>query len=135
MLSGRSKAEAVRVVVLEDNLFFVPRLEGKVRELGFDCVMVATLEQAKDALSDEAGAVIVDLHASGALEFVKHTKAGSRAQVLAFCGHSEIELRKKAKKAGVDVLIPNSELLPAIDAVLRKHRAAGAQKDSEETPA
>ncbi len=110
----------MKVVVLENNLVFVTRIERKLQDLGIECALASTPSVAISLLSDEVKAVIADLNAPGALEFIAHAKAHSSAKVLAFSCHSQVEMRKEAKKAGVETVMTNSKLLSAMDTILGK---------------
>ena len=109
----------MQVLVLEDNLFFVTRLESKLRALGHAPVLASTLSKACELIAQKPDAVVVDLHAPGAVDFIGQAKDRS-IPVIAFSGHLEVEIRRQAKAAGADVLLANSELLSALDLVLTR---------------
>ncbi len=109
------------VLVYEDNLFFATRVESRLRELGHRCILASTGERAIQHLADGCLAVIMDMHARDATEVIAAAQAcPTPVPVIAHCGHAEVELRKEAKAAGVDTLLPNSELLAALDPVLSR---------------
>ncbi|MEI6914442.1 MAG: hypothetical protein WCL39_04850 [Armatimonadota bacterium] len=121
----------MRILILEDNLFFVPQIESKLQSLGCEVELASTCAIAAELLDDKFTALIADLHTKGVLEFVQQLKSTSTLPVLGFCGHAEVELRKQAKAAGVDHLIPNSELLAAIGAILSR---IAKRSEAEEEP-
>lgn len=122
----------MRVLVYENNLFFVPRLQARLQELGHEVILAST---PHETVGPKPDAVLVDLHAPDALGVIRQFVADASIKTIAFCGHSEVELRKQAKQAGVDVLLPNSELIAALPRVLPAESAsaeaqAAAESDS-----
>lgn len=111
----------MNVLVYEDNLFFATRLESRLTELGHRCILASTGERAIQHLAEGCPAVIVDLHAQDVTQVIAAaTGRPTPVPVIAFCGHAEVELRKEAKAAGVDTLLPNSELLSGLDPILSR---------------
>lgn len=108
----------MRAVIYEDNLFFLASLDARLRALGHDVQAAASAEVVRTLNPADCDLLIVDLHAADA--FGEIERFGASIPVVAFCGHAEVELRKRAKAAGVDYLLPNSEIVQALPAVLAK---------------
>lgn len=124
----------MQVLVLEDNLFFVTRLESKLRELGHIPLLASTLSKACKLLAGKPDGVVVDLHAPGALEMIGLAK-DTGIPVIAFSGHLEVEIRRQAKAAGADVLLANSEILSALDLVLTRINLSVPPSEEDFEPA
>jgi CheY-like chemotaxis protein len=107
----------LKVLVLEDNLFFVTRLESALKATGHETRLASSGREAEEALRSGAQAAVVSLHAPGALEFVRLANR-TGTPVAAYCGHAEVELRQKAKEAGAGVLLANSDIPSALEKAL-----------------
>jgi hypothetical protein len=98
---------AVRILILEDNLFWSARLEKTLAALGHEPTTTAN----PDARSEGFQVAIVNL---GCEKFhlgtlVPRLKKGG-AYVIGHAGHKEAELREEGANAGCDHIATNSEL-------------------------
>ncbi len=116
----------MKILVLEDNLFFVTRLDAAFRQAGHEVRLASATEEATTALKERPDAVVVSLHAPGALEFVRLASENG-TPVAAYCGHAEVELRRQAKEAGAGVLLSNSDLPAALERALWRIIGAGGR--------
>lgn len=116
----------MKILVFEDNLFFVTRLDAALRQAGHEVRLASAAEEANTALKEGPDAAVVSLHAPGALEFVRSASENG-IPVAAYCGHAEVELRRQAKEAGAGVLLSNSDLPAALERALRHITGAGGR--------
>lgn len=100
----------MKLLVYTDNLFFLARLEGSLKQAKIDALCRSTLEQAITSVDGNIWGALVDLHAQGSFDLLNKLVAVN-TPLAAFCGHAEVELRKKAKSAGVQILLANSDLV------------------------
>lgn len=120
----------MRIAVYEDNLFFLASLDSKLRQMGHDVIVLTSLERALAPEGEGVDLLITDLHAPEAFRLIELMLP--TCPVVAFCGHAEVELRKRAKAAGVTVLLPNSELMQALPAVVaRLQMGSGGSAEDE----
>ncbi len=107
----------MRLLIVEDNLFFVTRVEAALRSAGHQTRLVSSARDALAYADERPDAAVVDLHCPGALGLIPDLrKAG--IPVAAYCGHAETDLRKQAKEAGASVLLANSDIPAALERAL-----------------
>lgn len=100
----------MKLIAYTDNIFFLAKLEGSLKQAGIDAVCSSTQEQVSQIIDGEIWGGLVDLHANKAFEIIQSLVAGGKP-VAAYCGHAEVDLRQKAKSAGVSILLSNSDLV------------------------
>lgn len=107
----------MRVLVYEDNLFFIPALERRLEDLGHAGAVASRRDVASEVLASGVDAAIIDLNAPEAVAVAREAR-DSRAKVLAFCGHTQVALRREAKQAGFAVLLSNSNVVDSLGLAL-----------------
>lgn len=77
---------------------------------GHEAVLVADLEALRDSLPG-ADAIVVDL-TSDSSERIEHVRRCRPAEVrvLAFYSHVETDVRERAQRAGLDLIVPRSRM-------------------------
>ena len=103
-----------RVIAVVDDLFFAAKIRGTAGQVGVEVVFPKSLEQlVEEAAKGEASAVVLDLQASRIDPFVaaETLKADERTRGLTLYGfysHVETELRERARRAGIEEVMPRS---------------------------
>lgn len=91
----------MRVLLMEKNLLILSRISSSLKgyeikadgQYGGEEVVLINLEQFPP-------------------ETIKQLKEKG-ARVIAYCGHKNVELMKKAKDSGADMVVPNSQIVQA----------------------
>jgi hypothetical protein len=110
-----------RVVALAPDLMFASRIEATLTAAGHDVTVAAAASQA--AGIEQAEIVVIDLDREP-LEAV----AGLAAPVLGFYSHTDVDTRRRAESAGVDLVVPRSRMareMPRLVAGLVASRRSG----------
>lgn len=103
----------MKVLILEDNLFWSARLKQSVAGLGHEPLLRSTFN------GEEADVAILNL-ASPALGSLVPQLQASGIHVIGHAGHKEKELHQLGKQAGCDTLATNGELTHKLDLLLEK---------------
>ncbi len=91
----------MKILLMEKNLILLSRIRSSLS--GHE-VRVGTNYEGEDI-------VIISLE-QFPVEKVAEIKALG-AKVIAYCGHKNVELIKKAKELGADLVVPNSQIVQA----------------------
>ncbi len=91
----------MKILLMEKNLILLSRIRSS---LGGHEVRVGTNYEGEDM-------VLISLE-QFPVEKVAELKALG-AKVIAYCGHKNVELRKKAKELGADLVVSNSQIVQA----------------------
>lgn len=107
------------VVIAVSDLMFAPRIEDAARALGLTTAVVTDATALDAALATGAAMAVVDLHDTGfvALDAIVAAK-GAGARVLAFGRHTEPQTLRAARDAGADRVVPRSQLVEELGALL-----------------
>lgn len=98
-----------RVLSIATDLMLASRVDAMLTAAGHHVVMAGSLE---DAPLDEVELIVADLDAENPEALV-----GLGAPVLGYYSHVDVETRKVAEAAGVDLVVPRSRMareLPAL---------------------
>ena len=119
----------MRVLVVADDLFFRSKIEATLGALGFSPHGVATAEQLLQAFAEENYRMaVVDLNGSmiDSLQSIRRIRQKMPAvTILGFCSHIQKELEQQAYAAGCTQVLPRSQLVQALPALLEgsSHKA------------
>ena len=117
---------ASTIVAVVNDLMFQSRLQQQARALGY-AFAVADDAQSLDTITPDAALVIVDLHVVGVDWRAAVSKAKERGlPVLAFGRHTEAALLREARDAGCDRVVPRSQLVEELPALLESLASAPA---------
>jgi CheY-like chemotaxis protein len=106
------------IVAVVNDLMFQSRLEQGARALGYTFA-VAHDTRRIDAITQDAALVIVDLHVVGVDWRAAVSKVKERGlPVLAFGRHTEAALLRQAREAGCDRVVPRSQLVEELPALI-----------------
>jgi hypothetical protein len=91
-----------RVLAISSDLLLGSKVEAMLRAAGHEVTMAPGLEGAQ---LDETDLIVADLDAEEAAALVGHG-----IPVLGYYSHVDVETRKTAETAGVDLVIPRSRM-------------------------
>jgi hypothetical protein len=91
-----------RVAALVPDLMFASRIEETLRAAGHDVVVVPTIEAIETQGADLVIADVAEIDPS-ALQL-------AASPVLGFYSHVDVDTRRRAEAAGVDVVVPRSRM-------------------------
>jgi DNA-binding response OmpR family regulator len=108
----------IALVVVPD-LMFQPTIVEAAARAGFDVRIADTARSLADGISTAPAIAVIDVHASGidALAAIGDATA-TGAQVLAFGRHTEPAALRAARDAGAVKVVPRSELVAELPALL-----------------
>jgi hypothetical protein len=101
-----------RVVAVAPDLLLGSRIEGMLGAAGHDATLSSSLA---DAPLDGAELVVADLD-----EESPEALAGLRVPVLGYYSHVNVETRRAAEVAGVDLVVPRSKLVRELPALVEE---------------
>ncbi len=118
--------ERPRVVVLEPDLFFAPRMVDVIQALGGQAIVVETPAALVDAVARWfPHLVLVDLSTPGDWEgairrckLLPHTR---QAPIVAFGSHVDTATLDRAREAGADHVWPRSRFMADLPDLVRRH--------------
>lgn len=96
-----------QIVLLTRDLLFGSKVEGMIREAGFEPIVVTDADQAL-AQATDASLLIVDLTAD---EFDGTKVVSDRIPTFGFYAHTDDETRKRALEAGFVKVVPRSRMM------------------------
>lgn len=118
---------AGRVVVLDDNLFLLPRLESDLRNAGFEPVLASSAARLRALIAERPAAVLVNLAARAfdAPVLVGEIRAAhAGVPVLGYGPHADEPLAARGLAAGCAEVVPNGLVVRAAGQLVARHRAA-----------
>ena len=107
-------------LLLDDNLMSAVRVEGQLERAGF-------LVHTKGVLPSSGEApdlILINLGSrslNGVAQIEKCRVQYPESRILGFCGHTEIEIRKAAKAAGIGRIFTNEEAMMELAQLLQIH--------------
>jgi len=117
---------AVRVLVIEDNLFFRPKLEASLLAGGHAPAFAADPGRVESALADGVNVVLVNVAARAPwpeLVALVRQRAGDTLPIVGYGPHADLPLRDRAIASGCNDVVPNGTI--AADAARVVERYAG----------
>jgi CheY-like chemotaxis protein len=114
-----------RVLIAEDNLFFVSRLESSLRAAGFETHVVTSAEALEEALGEDASALLVGL-ASARVDWrtvVRRARElkGPSWPIVGFGPHVQSALPKEGREAGCSGFVANGKMAEDAPSVVRRY--------------
>jgi hypothetical protein len=114
------------IVLIVDDLMFLPKLENGLTHLGYRPVAATNESDLTRALFQSPVLVIVDLFSKGfdwvaLIELIKKSKAGP-VPVLGFGPHVDLSLREKALVAGCDAVVGRGAIAGQLPHLVEKHK-------------
>ena len=94
-----------RVTALVPDLLFGSKVKAMLEAAGHEVTVVGR----PDDVAAGADVLVVDL-ASGEIEPEPVIAAAGDAKTLAFYAHVDVEVRKRAERAGFDLVVPRSRM-------------------------
>lgn len=114
------------IVLIVDDLMFLPRLQNSLKQLGYQPVAATNDSRLTQALFKSPVLVIVDLFSQSfdweqLIGVVKKSKAGP-VPVLGFGPHVDLELRQKALDAGCNAVVGRGAVVSQLPHLVEKHK-------------
>ena len=110
-----------RVLAVIPDLFFATRVAATAKLGGIELELVSPQEAPGRAAESPPTLVIIDLHAKDAVALVSALKRAAPAPpVVGFFSHVEIALRNEALAAGADAVLPRSQFVGKLAALLAR---------------
>lgn len=91
----------MKVLLMEKNLMLLSRIKNSLSDYE---VIVGGKHTDEELVFINVEVFPVDI--------IKELKSKG-AKVVAYCGHKNIDLQSKARKAGADIVVPNSQVIDA----------------------
>lgn len=114
-MESASGNPALRVVVLNDDLIFFSRIEGRARAAGFRALQAREADRAITLSADPSTRlVLVDIHLvpEDLPRLVAAVRASpNRPRVVGFGSHVEAQALRAAREAGCDLVLPRSKFV------------------------
>jgi CheY-like chemotaxis protein len=113
-----------RVLAGVSDLFFASKIRGTAEQLNVTVEFARSAEIIFDKAKTEVPSlVILDLQAESPDPFdaaarLKADEQLSRVPIVAFFSHVEVELQRRAKEAGMDLVLPRSAFTNRLPAIL-----------------
>jgi len=118
-LNQETNAVPKSALLLDDNLMSAVRVQGQLEAAGF-CVRLARVLPPEEIEAPEI--VLINLGSRSLKGVAQIETCRARfpaARVLGFCGHTEIEIRKAAKAAGIGRIFTNEEAMIELAGLLK----------------
>lgn len=128
------------VVLIVDDLMFLPKLEGNLKVLGYRPLAATNDTDLSRALFTAPVLVIVDLFSPGfnwesLVRLIKGPgKKAAHVPVLGFGPHVDLELRERALAAGCTAVVGRSAIVSQLPHLVEKHKWAVNQGRCQDAP-
>lgn len=110
-----------RVLAVVPDLFFATKIAATAKMAGVELELVPPQRAAERMAQAPAALVILDLQARDAIALVSALKlAAPKVPVVGFFSHVEVALRTSALAAGVDAVLPRSQFVVKLAALLSR---------------
>lgn len=110
-----------RVLAVVPDLFFATKVAATAKVSGVELELVPPQRAAERMAQAPAALAIVDLHTKDAIAVVTALKAAAPSvPVVGFFSHVETELRRDALAAGADAVLPRSQFVVKLSALLSR---------------
>lgn len=112
------------IVLIVDDLMFLPKLENGLRHLGYQPIAATNEVDLTLALAKSPVLIIVDLFSQSydwvtLIQLIKKSKA---SPVLGFGPHVDLQLREKALAAGCDAVVGRGAIASQLPHLVEKHK-------------
>lgn len=128
------------IILIVDDLLFLPRLEAELRRLGYTPLTAANESELSRALFTAPVLVIVDLFSRSfnwerLVRFVKGPgKKAVHVPVLGFGPHVDLALREQALAAGCNVVVGRGAIAGQLPHLVEKHKWVINKSRCQQTP-
>lgn len=128
------------VVLIVDDLMFLPKLEGNLKALGYRSLAATNDTDLSRALFTAPVLAIVDLFSQGfnwekLVRLIKGPgKKATHVPVLGFGPHVDLELRQRALAAGCTAVVGRSAIVSQLPHLIEKHKWAVDQDRCRDVP-
>jgi CheY-like chemotaxis protein len=116
-----------KVMVAVDDMFFAAKILSAARQVGRDVERVTSRVEVEQAVEKGTPALlIIDLNSMrlepiATIEYFKARSALASIPILGFLSHVQIELKRRAERAGCDLVLPRSAFSQRLAEILSGH--------------
>ena len=106
-------------LLMDDNLMSAVRVQGQLEHAGYRVKIIRALPTEADTAPE---IILINLGSrslKGVAQIETSREKFPDAKVLGFCGHTEIEIRKAAKAAGIGRIFTNEEAMIELGQLLK----------------
>lgn len=105
-------SESAFALLLDDNLMSATRIAAQLQRINYRVETARALPALETFSVQEPQLVVINLGSrgmdgAGLIEACRERFADSR--VVGFCGHLEVDIRRRAKAAGIDKILTNDQ--------------------------
>jgi CheY-like chemotaxis protein len=131
---------AEAIVLIVDDLMFLPQLEGRLRQLGYQSLVATNDVDLTRALGTAPVLAIVDLFSQSfdweaLVRSIKGPgKKSNHLPVLGFGPHTDLALRERALAAGCQAVVGRSAIVKQLSSLVEKHKWVVDQNRCQESP-
>ena len=131
---------AEAIVLIVDDLMFLPRLENGLSRLGYQPLIATNEADLTHALNRAPVLVIVDLFGRGfdwpgLIRFIKGPgKKSQHVPILGFGPHVDLALRQQALTAGCDAVVGRGTVATQLPHLVEKHKWVIDRNRCQESP-
>lgn len=114
----------MRVLVIEDNLFFRPKLETALQAGGHAVTVAAEPGRVEAALAEGVDAVLVNVAARAPwpeLVALIRQRAGDTLPIVGYGPHADLTLRDRAIASGCNDVVPNGRIAADAARVVKRY--------------
>lgn len=128
------------IVLLVDDLMFLPRLEDSLQKLGYQPIVAVNEAELSRALQTAPVLIIVDLFSRSfewepLVRLVKGPgKKAAHVPVLGFGPHVDLELRDRALAAGCEAVVGRGSIVTQLPHLIEKHKWVVDKSRCSDTP-
>ncbi len=114
---GEDAPEPLSALLLDDNLMSATRIQAQLNRANYQVETARALPLLETFSTQVPHLVVINLGSRGMdgvalIEACRERFAGSR--VVGFCGHLEVDIRRRAKTAGIDKILTNDQAFSAL---------------------
>ena len=131
---------AETIVLIVDDLMFLPKLESNLTTLGYQPIIATNDAELSRALFSAPVLAIVDLFSQGfnweaLVRFIKGPgKKAPHVPVLGFGPHVDLQLREQALAAGCTAVVGRTAIATQLPHLVKKHKWVIDRNRCQETP-
>ncbi len=112
----------MKIFIIDDNMILSSKLRNQAKNRGYDVKVVAfakpdILEKIKEFNPDF---ILLNLEsrANDVFDLINKLK-GSNFKIIGYCGHTKVDLAKKAKEMGVNFVATNGSIVSHLEEILQ----------------
>jgi len=107
----------MKILLSDSNLITSSKIVSQLKALGWEVYTASRWGRAREVLREnpDIKVAVINLESFGGVEFLESLKQEyPGVKTVAYCGHRNSGLQKKAKELGAEVVVPNSVAVSSI---------------------